>query len=588
MPTAPTKTLKDLFGFDQIKNPAGGLFPSPSTISASALFAKPSVVSPTGVFPPTAPAASGSLVGMSTPGGPKLVPVGGSRSVAHTVAPSSTSLFGPTGAAPIQPVVGATGPAGASGPAAQVPPQWLKPDGSFKTPDEVANDVGGVLASAHGNGDVGTLTLDQFGGNGKSEVALEADARKIGNARNDIAVGETDPYKVASQSGIAYTPAELAAIEKAYAGVYDPALDTALAKVDQKQKTDAAANQPFTLGKDEVRFDGKGNPLAVGLPSNPTGSGTYTRGSNPTVDAYVDGFKAGTYKASDIPDAYKGLVAQGVAQINSNAPLSKTSTDALSIIGQIEGDPGIGAISGVRGVLPTIPGSEPAHLTNLTKQLQATLSLANRQQLKGQGAISDFEFRVLGDAATDLGLDGHGHTNLNPDQFKAALGNLKLKLEVGPTTLKDDELQYLHSKGYSPEQIRAYDQQQSFGSVGNTSASKSSFNRPQRNNNPGNVKAGGLADGLAVGKDDQGHLIFPDSQTGFKALTADLTAKINGGSSRLPSNPTIAELGKVYAEDPNWPVKVAAILGVPVSTHTATVPLSSLVRAVATQEGFYA
>ena len=33
-------------------------------------------------------------------------------------------------------------------------------------------------------------------------------------------------------------------------------------------------------------------------------------------------------------------------------------------------------------------------------------------------------------------------------------------------------------------------------------------NLPQRNNNPGNLKSGGLADNLATGTDSQGHLIF--------------------------------------------------------------------------------
>jgi hypothetical protein len=56
------------------------------------------------------------------------------------------------------------------------------------------------------------------------------------NARNDIATGQTDPYAAASTSGVAYSPEEMAAIEKAYAGVYDPAINTALDKLTQRQK----------------------------------------------------------------------------------------------------------------------------------------------------------------------------------------------------------------------------------------------------------------------------------------------------------------------------------------------------------------
>lgn len=567
---------------------------------------------PTPYTPPVVPpqlAGLGSKIAIGPNGmvvhAPSAVPVA-------PVIPSSTPLFSgagvPTGpTAPIGPTA-PTGATGATGSA--IPPQYLNADGSIKTPDQVAAAMGSALKSAHGNGDVGTLALEQFGGNGGSTADATAEARRIGNTRNDIAVGETDPYKVASQSGIAYTPAELNAIEKAYAGVYDPALDTALAKVQTKQDADKAkaaadaqAKQPFTLGKDQVRYDADGNIVAVGASDTPA-STTYVAGANPVVDAYVTGFKAGTYKASDIPDAYKDLVAQGVAAgSGANAPLSKTSTDAIGIINQLQNSTDLGKLSGTGAIgaiehpSSVFPGTAVQPLQNLAKQLAATLSLANRQQLKGQGAISDFEFRVLGDASTALGIDANGRTNLSEADFKKGLQNLELKLQVGPTSLTDDEIQYLASPAggsFTPDDIRAYSAQQSFNDVGNTTASTLSTtkapgtgNIPQRNNNPGDIKAGSQADALAIGKDSQGHLIFPDAATGFKALAGDLAAKIKG-TSKLPANPTIAQLGAVYAEDPNWPKKVASILGVPVDTHTAAVPLDKLIQAVATQEGFYA
>jgi len=490
-----------------------------------------------------------------------------------------------------------------SGNSVSIPPAYLNADGSFKTPDEIASGVGSSLRAAHENPDIGTLSLEQFGGNGQTTAQAETEARRINNARNDIAVGETDPYKVAAQSGIAYTPEELSAIEKAYSGIYDPALDTALTKVQDKQASDAAAAQaaqPFTLGKDEVRYDADGNPIAVGIPSDTgTGTGAYTPGTDPTADAYVQGIQAGTLKMTDVPADYKNLVAQGLSQTSSNAPLSKTSIDALGIIRQLQGlgDDKLGGLSGT-GLIGSVehpsslfPGTDVQNTQNLAKQLQSVLSLANRQQLKGQGQISDFEFRVLGDASSALGINANGRTNLSPEQFKDQLHKLEVRLEVGQTkSLTDDEVQYLSQQGYSPDQIRAYDQQESGGgsgkaSVGNTTASG---NIPQRNNNPGDVKAGGIADSLAVGKDQYGHLIFASPADGFKALTADLTAKINGGSSHLPANPTIAQLGSVYAEDPNWGARVASILGVPASTKTKSVPIDRLAQAIATQEGFYA
>jgi len=482
-------------------------------------------------------------------------------------------------------------------PAQQVPPQWLKPDGSFYSPEEISQNIESTLMSSRSRGDIPSLAGNQFGGGEKSGVELQGEAARINNARNDIAVGANDPYKVASQSGIAYTAAELNAIEKAYAGVYDPALDTALAKVEEKQaedqfnreaklRTDLQANAPYTLGKDEVRMDGQGNPIAVGISSSSNvGTGLYTEGADPTVDAYIKGIRSGTYKPSDVPDEYKALVAQGMN--TGVAPLSVTTGEAVNTINLLlESKDLLGGIAGWQSIGSFFPG-DTKNLLSLTKRLQGIMSLENRNQLKGQGAISDFEFRVLGDASNDLGIDiKSGRSSLSNEEFLKRLEKWQFKIQVGETQLPDDELIHLRDKGYTPDQVRELNRPQSFNSAGNATASTG--NRPQRNQNPGNVKSGGLADSLAIGTDDQDHLVFPDAATGFRALTMDLTAKINGGSRHLAANPTITQLGKVYAEDPNWPIKVSGMLGVSPSTPTKNIPISQLVDAIARQEGFYA
>jgi hypothetical protein len=472
------------------------------------------------------------------------------------------------------------------------------------TPEEVAANIEKTVLAAHGQGDVAKFAGDQFSGKEKSAVDLQGEAARINNTRNDIAVGATDPYKVASSSGVAYSPAELKAIENAYAGIYEPALDTALAKLEAKKEQDSAAAEakrrqdelrlgaeldasaPYTLGKDQVRYDGQGNPIAVGISDNDTTVGNYVAGSNPTVDAFISGIRAGTYKASDIPDEYKAAVAQGMAA--SRPAISDSALSAVSVINELLGQDKLSKISGIPGVSSFFSGTQAQTPLTLSKQLKGILSLENREQLKGSGAISDFEFKVLGEAASALGIKENGKSSLSDEEFENQLEKLKLKLEVGETTLTDDELLHLQEQGYSPEEIRKAGQT-SFNTVGNTTAStKGQGNVPQRNKNPGNVKEGGLADSLAIGKDSQGHLIFPDAITGFKALTMDLTAKVNGGSRYLPKNPTIAQLGKVYAEDPNWPIAVARFLGVNPNTPTQDVPITSLAQAIAKQEGFYA
>jgi len=116
--------------------------------------------------------------------------------------------------------------------------------------------------------------------------------------------------------------------------------------------------------------------------------------------------------------------------------------------------------------------------------------------------------------------------------------------------------------------------------------------RPVRNQNPINIKSGGIGDKFAKKDaqgnpvtDDQGHLIFENPEQGIKAGKADLKAKVEGRSRFLAENPTIAELGKVFAEDPNWPRAVASILGVSADTPTQEINFDELFRAVARQEG---
>lgn len=583
---ATKKTLSDTF-LSTLTPPKSALSPLPvgnaNSTAPSFVSSAPSV--PLKTLSPTPAAAPAAY----TP--PPTVP--------GTVTTPPSSLFSPSSSGP----TGQSGPTGATG--AAVPSQWLKADGTFYSPEEVAASIASKLASSNGTtGDVGTIAGSQFSAAPKTAVQLAADASNINNTRNDIAVGATDPYKVASKSGVAYTPEELSAIEKAYSGVYDPALDTAMAKLQKQQQDDSdAANnkadedkirlqaqldndKPYTLGKDDIRYDSNGNIIAQGASSTTGTSGTYTPGADPTADAYVAGIKAGTYKASDIPDEYKGIVAQGLQQSTQNAT-SPTTSATISVVDQLLSSPVLSKISGIPGISSFFPGTQAQTAENLASQLKGMLSLANRSQLKGSGAISDFEFKVLGDASSALGIGDNGKSNLSDSEFVNQLNNLKLKLQVGPTSLTDDEVQFLNSQGYTPDQIKAYSNSGGFSSVGNTTASTTK-NRPQRNNNPGDVKGGGVADALAVGKDDQGHLVFKNAIDGFKALTADLTAKVNGSSKYLPSNPTITELGAVYAEDPNWPKKVAAILGVSPDTKTKSIPIIQLAQAVAKQEGFYA
>jgi len=108
--------------------------------------------------------------------------------------------------------------------------------GNIMSPEEYATYLGNK-APAQG-GDIGTYSGDAVSDPGKSTNELTSEATRLNNARNNIAVGETDPYKVANKSGIDYSPEQLTAIQNAYAGVYDPALEDVFTRLREKKVED--------------------------------------------------------------------------------------------------------------------------------------------------------------------------------------------------------------------------------------------------------------------------------------------------------------------------------------------------------------
>jgi hypothetical protein len=257
-----------------------------------------------------------------------------------------------------------------------------------------------------------------------------------------------------------------------------------------------------------------------------------------------------------------GSAAQGQQQ-------SETSRGAVSLIDQLL-DRNTEAIAGLPNISLYFPGTDAQRTANLAKQLGGLMTLENRTLLKGSGAISDYEARTLDRASSALGIDPEtGRTNLSNEDFIAELN--KLKMELGGTIRTDDGLEWRLTPDGNYEQV-------SFSS---------GANRPQRNNNPGNLKAGSQADRLAIGVDEQNHLIFPSAEVGMRALRDDIDAKISG-RSRWGQPRTIAELNAIYAEDPNWKNNVARLAGVSVTTPLSAIPRDRLISAIMGAEGYNA
>lgn len=319
--------------------------------------------------------------------------------------------------------------------------------------------------------------------------------------------------------------------------------------------TAPATDGGFTLGKDQIRYDAQGNVIARGT---------------------------GAEEIKGVTPKVKGQLDKAQTVINSvDEALSKISPLSTGLLG---------------GITQVIPSSPAYNLDKIIDTINANIGFDTLQAMRDAsptggalGQVSERELALLQSTIASLKV-GQSQEQLknNLQKVKTHYENWKrtveqangITSEIPSNPVKDDI--WIAPDG---EQYKYNGKSwQSFSSVGNTTAS----NLPQKNNNPGNVKKGGLADSLAIGTDKQGHLIFPDAKTGFEAMRLDIEAKINGKSRYLPENPTIAQLGKVYAEDPNWSKSVARILGVSPMTNTKNVPIESLINAIARQEGYFA
>jgi hypothetical protein len=499
--------------------------------------------------------------------------------------------------------------------AATVPPQWMRPDGTVKTPEEIANEVAGTLKAGQGP-DIGKLAGDQFGGQGKSAVQLAAEAAQINNIRNDIAVGENDPYKVASQSGIAYTAQELQAIEKAYAGIYDPAITTALAKVEQKQAEDAAAAEakarqdemrlgaeldaqaPYTLGQDQIRYGADGKPIAMGLSSSVgVEGGTYAPGANPTVDAYINGIRDGVYKPSDVPDQYKSLVAQGISSapsggtaenkyVKSQADTALTNIDTA--LGYLEGTNGqmINTADNAfqRSLFGFVPGTDAKNLNETLNTVKALIGFDALQKMREAsptgGALGNITEKELGYLQS---VQGSLDTGQGTEQLVATLKRIQESFETLQIVNSPDgtvfELGGQNYVKFGEEMIPEAQASMQMSQGGN---------RPQRNNNPLNIKASEVTSAYpgVVGTDpspatDGGQfLIFNSPQAGFEA------------AKRLLQNPNYQNLS-VDAAMRRWSNNgygaeiVPSFGGKSMATLTSA-EMDALVQAMAQIEGYYA
>lgn len=239
--------------------------------------------------------SSGFLPGMGFNPTTMTLPNGGGQYQSQTPKPNMSVGPAPVAPAPApvpsKPVFAGAAPVAPAAPtapvapaqASNIPPQWIRPDGGFYTPEEVAANIAKAIPKTGETGDIANLAGNEFAGANKTAEQMQSELALLNNARNDVAVGETDPFGIASDSGIAYTPAELAAIEKSYAGIYDPAIATAHAKLESKQKSDEEERaHKYELEKMEKQFEYDKKLKQVVTPGSGGGSGSGS--SNQMID----------------------------------------------------------------------------------------------------------------------------------------------------------------------------------------------------------------------------------------------------------------------------------------------------------------
>ena len=368
-----------------------------------------------GIPLPNISSGPGTLSSMFSPAQRQL-PNGGGSYVAPVTTPpqatmpvSTTTPVTPNGN-PVNPAPRPTvaSPAPAS---QQVPinPAFINPKtGGFYTPEELASNMRGGATTAPADGSaVSKYAGDAIVNPNQSVEELNRSGYGMNNAANDIATGATDPYKVGSKSGIAYSPSELSAIEKAYAGIYDPALSDVFSKLEAKKKEEElAANRKADLEKLAIEHQYRMAEKS-GTGSGSSSTGGYVRGDNAIVDGWVDKINR---EGGDINKLIPGVANQGLRnqimlglnQTKFENAKTKGNLDSINTINTLLGNKELDNISGFLGQAVGGMWGDAKTAKTQFNQIAGLIQLAKAGSIQGQGAISEFERKILRESAAAI------------------------------------------------------------------------------------------------------------------------------------------------------------------------------------------
>jgi len=188
---------------------------------------------------------------------------------------------------------------------------FLDANGKLLHPDVFAQNIASKLPG----GDVPKYAGDSAMNPNQTAMQLNQTQAGLTNSANDIATGTTDPYKVGAQSGINYTPAELNAIEKAYAGIYDPAINDVHAKLQAKQDMDKLRMEhEYRMEEANTKTGANLNGLTLGDYAKTTSNG----------NSYID--------LSTVSDKAEKKLVENAARLNGIPIVTDTNSAKINAI----------------------------------------------------------------------------------------------------------------------------------------------------------------------------------------------------------------------------------------------------------------
>ncbi len=170
----------------------------------------------------------------------------------------------------------------------------------------------------------------------------------------------------------------------------------------KQQEVEAAKTEregQFNLSEGQARYNSDGSLIASkGKTYAPSSGSSGSSGTSSQAESWAELINSGRATIANVPSAMRSQVSQALAEIPQKSIVRPEQITAL--LDNPKFDKAFGPVD---ARVPKF--GEAALARNQMNQILAQLKLDNRKILKGQGAVSDFEGRTLGEAASIISPD---------------------------------------------------------------------------------------------------------------------------------------------------------------------------------------